>query len=55
MSPDSGKTWTALPVTNKANTTVTGLALATTVSFRVRATVGNASGDRSQVVTLLAH
>lgn len=55
MSTDAGKTWTALPVTNKANTTVSGLAIGATVAFRFRATVGSAAGDWSQTVTLLVH
>jgi hypothetical protein len=54
-SADGAKTWTALPVTTKANASVPGLGVGTTAMFRVRATVNSVAGDWSQPVTLLVH
>jgi hypothetical protein len=54
-SPDSGKTWTSLPVTTQASTTVDGLTIGTSYQFRFRSTVKRATSDWSQVVTLFVH
>lgn len=52
-SSDGGKTWTQLAVTLKARTTVTGLPVATTCTFRFRAVTKSGEGDWSQPVTLV--
>jgi hypothetical protein len=52
-SADAGKTWTALPPTLQARTTVEGLPVGTTCSFRYRALTRAGEGDWSQVVTYL--
>jgi hypothetical protein len=54
-SADSGKTWTAIPVTTSADTTVDGLAVGTSYQFRFRSTVKRVTSDWSQVVTLFVH
>jgi hypothetical protein len=53
MSADGGKTWTPLPSTPLASTTVTGLTPLTTYAFRVSVTVSKTVGEWSQAVTLL--
>jgi hypothetical protein len=52
-SADGGKTWTTLPVTMQAKTTVPNLPVGTVASFRVRPVTKAGEGDWSQVVTLL--
>ncbi len=52
-SADGGKTWTTLPVTMQAKTTVPNLPVGTVASFRVRPVTKTGEGDWSQVVTLL--
>ena len=50
---DGGKTWIAMPVTDRANTAVSGLTAGTTYEFKFRGTVKGVIGDWSQVVSLL--
>lgn len=52
-SGDGGKTWTALPPTLQSRTSVEGLPVGTSCSFRVRALTRTGEGDWSQVVTYL--
>jgi predicted phage tail protein len=52
-SSDGGKTWTAVPPTLQARTTVAGLPVGTSCSFRFRALSRTGEGDWSQVVTYL--
>jgi hypothetical protein len=52
-SADGEKTWTQLPSTLQAKTTVTGLTPATTYQFRYRATTKVGEGDWTQVTSLL--
>jgi hypothetical protein len=52
-SADGGKTWTLLPSTLQAKTTVFNLPVGTTCSFRFRAVIKTGEGDWGQVVTLL--
>ena len=52
-SGDGGKTWTAVPATLQARTTVQGLPVGTTCSFRFRALTRTGEGDWSQIVTYL--
>ncbi len=52
-SADGGKTWTTLPSTLQAKTTVPNLPVGTTASFRFRAVTKAGQGDWSQIVTLL--
>ncbi len=52
-SADGGKTWTTLPVTMQAKTTVPNLPVGTVASFRVRSVTRTGEGDWSQVITLL--
>jgi len=54
-SADGGKTWTAVPATSHAHTTIPDLAVGTTYEFRVRANHGDVVGDWSQSVSLLVH
>lgn len=54
MSVD-GKTWTDLAPTPYAKTTVSGLTLMTTYSFRVSVTVGETPGAWSQAVSLVVY
>jgi hypothetical protein len=54
-SLDMGKTWVALPVTDAAHTSVSGLTAGTTYLFRFRGTMRAVAGDWSQVVSLLVH
>jgi hypothetical protein len=44
-SADGGKTWTLLPTTLQARTTVTGLTIGTTYSFRYRVVTKTGVGD----------
>jgi hypothetical protein len=53
MSVDGGHTWTDLTSTTKARTTVSGLPVGTTVSFRFRALTPEGQGDWSQPIALL--
>ena len=55
MSADGGKSWTALPATAYASTTVSGLTLLSTYAFRVMVTLGTTPGTWSQVVSILVH
>lgn len=50
-SGDGGKTWTALPPTLQSRTTVEGLPVGATCSFRCRALTRTGEGDWGQVVT----
>jgi hypothetical protein len=50
-----GQTWKDLDPTPWSKTTVAGLALMTTYSFRVSVTVGQTPGEWSQPVSLLVH
>jgi len=52
-SADGGKTWTVLPGTLQAKTTVPNLPVGTNCSFRFRAVTKTGEGDWSQVITLL--
>jgi hypothetical protein len=52
-SADGGKTWTSLPPTLQARTTVVGLPVGVTCSFRVRALTRTGEGDWSQTITYL--
>ncbi len=52
-SADGGKTWTTLPSTLQAKTTVPNLPVGTNASFRFRAVTKAGEGDWSQIVTLL--
>jgi hypothetical protein len=51
-SVDGGKTWVEAPSTPLASTVVHGLPSMATVAFRVSATVGTATGDWSQAVSI---
>jgi hypothetical protein len=55
QSADGGKTWTNLPSTTTAHTSVAGLAFAQSFSFRVRGNVGTTTGDWTDPVTILIH
>ncbi len=55
MSANGGQTWTALPSTPYASTTVSGLALMSTYAFRVSVQVGTTPGTWSQAVSILLH
>ena len=55
MSVDGGKSWTALPTTAYASTTVSGLTLLSTYAFRVMVTLGTTPGTWSQAVSILVH
>jgi hypothetical protein len=52
-SVDGGKTWTQLPSTLKARTTLTGVAAGTNGEFRFRALTKEGQGDWSQPAALL--
>jgi hypothetical protein len=52
-SLDGGTTWVSLPVTVKARTTVTDLALGATVHFRYRTITGDGVGDWSDPVSII--
>jgi hypothetical protein len=52
-SADGGKTWTSLPPTLQARTTVVGLPVGATCSFRFRALTRTGEGDWSQTVAYL--
>ncbi|HEY1693011.1 MAG TPA: hypothetical protein VGG39_12665 [Polyangiaceae bacterium] len=52
-SSDGGKTWTGLPTTLQAKTSLTGVAPATNALFRYRAVTLNGEGDWSVPVPLL--
>jgi hypothetical protein len=52
-SADGGKTWTGVPSTLQARTTVSGLTPGATVMFRYRAVTKTGEGDWSQPTALL--
>jgi hypothetical protein len=52
-SADGGKTWTLLPSTLQAKTTVPNLPVGTSCSFRFRPVTRTGEGDWSQVVAML--
>jgi len=52
---EDGKTWTAVPSTNHAHTTIAGLTEGKTYQFHVRINKGEVVGDWSQPVSLLVH
>jgi hypothetical protein len=52
-STDGGKTWSPLPSTLQAKTTVTGLAVASTPQFRYRPVTKAGEGDWSQPISIL--
>jgi hypothetical protein len=52
-SADGGQTWTQLPGTLQARTSMAGIATGTTLQFRFRAVLKAGETDWSQVVTLL--
>ena len=52
-SGDGGKTWTSVPTTLQAKTTIIGLPVAVNCQFRYRAVTKKGEGDWSQVVVLL--
>jgi hypothetical protein len=52
-SADAGKTWTTLPSSLQAKTTVPNLPIGTICSFRYRPVIKSGEGDWSQVITLL--
>jgi hypothetical protein len=53
FSLDGGKTWTQVPNTLQAKTTIIGLPVATTVQFRYRVTTPKGMGDWSQPISIL--
>jgi hypothetical protein len=53
ISTDGGKTWMTLPSTLQAKTTVQGLAVAATATFRYRAVTKTGEGDWSQPTSVL--
>jgi hypothetical protein len=53
MSVDGGKTWTEIPSTTKAKTSVSALPVATTVQFRFRSLTPKGQSDWSQPIGLL--
>ena len=55
VSTDGGKTWTALPSTTTANTSVAGLTIGQSYWFRFRGNVGQTVGDWHEPVALLVH
>jgi len=55
MSTNAGQTWTVLPSTLQARTSVTGLTPGATVSFRVRPVTKAGEGDWSQPTAILVH
>jgi hypothetical protein len=55
MSLDGGKTWTSLPSTTTASTSVPGLAVGTSYMFRFRGDIGHQTGDWHQPVTMVVH
>jgi hypothetical protein len=52
-SSDGGKTWTQVPSTLQAKTTISGLPVATTVLFRFRFVVKAGEGDWSQPLSFV--
>ncbi len=48
MSVDGGKTWTEIPSTTRAKTTVAALPVSTTVQFRFRTPTPKGQSDWSQ-------
>ena len=52
-SADGGKTWTSAESTTQAKTTLIGLPVGTSVSFRFRALTPKGQGDWSQAIALL--
>jgi hypothetical protein len=52
-STDGGETWTMLPVTVQANTTVSGLTPGSTVLFRYRVSTKDGVGDWSETVRII--
>lgn len=52
-SPDGGKTWTSVPSTLRARTSITGLPVATTCSFRFRAVTKAGESDWCQPVAFV--
>ena len=54
-SSDGGKTWTTLPATNYAHTSVAGLTLGQSYEFRVRGNVGATPGDWHGPISFLVH
>jgi hypothetical protein len=52
-STDGGKTWSAVPFTLQAKTTIAGLAVGSTVLFRYRPVTKTGEGDWSQSVSLV--
>jgi hypothetical protein len=54
-SADGGKTWSSLPSTLQANTTLTGVAPGTGAQFRFRAVSRAGVSEWSQTVTLLVN
>ena len=55
MSQDQGKSWTGLPPTTHAHTSVSGLTIGQSYSFRFRANIGGQLGDWHDPVVLLVH
>jgi hypothetical protein len=53
FSTDGGKTWSQVPNTLQAKTTIIGLPVATTVLFRYRVTTPKGMGDWSQPTSIL--
>ena len=52
-SVDAQKTWTSVPFTVKASTTITGLTPGAWVAFRYRAVTAAGAGDWSDVLTVI--
>jgi hypothetical protein len=52
-SGDGGKTWTPVPPTLQARTSITGLPVGTTVQFRYRSVTKTGASDWSQATSLL--
>jgi len=52
-SLDGGKTWTILPTTLQAKTTVSGLTLGATVMFRSRPVTRTRKGGWSQLTSIV--
>ena len=53
QSTDSGSTWTSLPFTVRASTSVSGFAPGATVHFRYRPVTKDGTGDWSQTVSIV--
>jgi hypothetical protein len=55
MSTDGGKTWSSLPSTTTAHTSIAGLTFGQTYMFRFRGNLGETTGDWHEPISLLVH